>query len=69
MSLVKELTDIRENCIQTQYSLTAKELKEKLEKFPFETKFKLYEGCVTREVTFEIARRFQIFILLMLIIV
>lgn len=58
-TLLDTLNVVRENKISTHYGAASAELKDKIERDPLKTVFHIYAGCVSKEVTNEIAFRFN----------
>ena len=58
MSLVESLNEIREETINFHYNVAYTELKEKIKESPLITDFFIYSGCVSREITEELVKRF-----------
>lgn len=58
-TLLGTLNSIREQTITKHYDAAIAELNEKIEAEPLKTVFHIKAGCVSREITDEIARRFN----------
>jgi len=54
------IIETRERTITTAYNAAVAELKSLIEKNPFQTTFNISAGCVSEEMTEEIARRFNL---------
>ena len=57
-TLLETLNTTREETISLHYGAATAELKEMVKKEPLRTLFIIRAGCVSEEITFEIARRF-----------
>lgn len=58
-SLIEEINNTREETISFYYGAALAELKDKIRSEPFQTEFYIYSGCVSKEITKEIASRFN----------
>jgi hypothetical protein len=59
-TLLDTLNTTREEQISKHYGAATAELKDKIESEPLKTQFSIYSGCVSKEITSEIAHRFNI---------
>lgn len=58
-TLLDTLNTSREETISKHYGAATAELKEKITAEPLKTVFHIYSGCVSKEITNEIAHRFN----------
>lgn len=58
-TLLETLNTSREETISKHYGAATAELKEKITAEPLKTVFHIYSGCVSKEITNEIAHRFN----------
>jgi hypothetical protein len=58
-SLLETVNITREEQINKHYAAATAELKEKIADHPLKTTFHIYSGCISREITAEIAHRFN----------
>lgn len=59
-TLLNTVNTIREETISTQYHAASAELQDKIKAEPLRTAFNIYSGCVSEDVTKEIAHRFNL---------
>jgi len=59
MATLENINTARENTIATHYAASIAELEEKVKNEPLKTSFHIYAGCVSKDVTQEIAHRFN----------
>ena len=59
MATLENINIARENTITTHYSAAVAELEEKIKDEPLKTTFHIYAGCISKDVTNEIAHRFN----------
>ena len=59
MATLENINTAREHTIATHYSASIAELEEKVKNEPLKTSFHIYAGCVSKDVTQEIAHRFN----------
>ena len=53
------LNKIREETISRHYRAAYTELKEKIQEEPLKSNFSIYSGCISSDITTEIAKRFN----------
>jgi len=58
-TLLENINTARETTISSHYSAAVAELEEKVKFEPLKTSFLIYAGCVSEDVTLEIAHRFN----------
>lgn len=58
-TLLETLNITREEQINKHYAAATAELKEKIADQPLKTTFQIYSGCISKEITAEIAHRFN----------
>jgi hypothetical protein len=59
-SLIQSINTKREETIAKHYEEALSDLQKQVELNPLQTKFFIYAGCVSSEITKEIARRFNL---------
>lgn len=59
VTLLENINTAREATIATHYAAAVAELEEKVKNEPLKTNFRIYSGCVSKEVAEEIAHRFN----------
>lgn len=57
-TLAKTISNIRDETLNIHFGAALAELKDKIKCEPLRTTFYIYSGCVSKEVTAEIAHRF-----------
>ncbi len=57
--LLTTINNIREETLSAHYNAAVAELQEKIKQNPLKSTFFIYSGCVSEEITSEIAYRFQ----------
>lgn len=58
-NLIDSLNSSREQTIQSHYHAALAELEEKIKAEPLKKTFNIYSGCVSKDITNEISRRFN----------
>lgn len=57
-SLLESVNTVRESTINKHYLAATAELNEKIKSEPLNTSYHIYSGCISKDVTHELARRF-----------
>lgn len=58
-SLLDNVNTTRESMINIHYAAAVAELEEKIKNEPLGTVYHIYSGCISKDVTYELARRFN----------
>ena len=58
-TLLDTINNIRETTIASHYNAAVADLQDKIKNNPLQTKFIIYSGCVSEEISHEIASRIQ----------
>lgn len=58
-SLLHNLNVLRESTVSTYYSAAVAELKDKIKSEPLKKSHEIYSGCISKDITEEIAKRFR----------
>lgn len=58
-TLLENINDIREETVKSHYAAAVAQLKEKIKLEPLKTLHVINSGCISKDITEEIARRFM----------